>query len=66
MDIYIYHDKDIDQYIPFTALTTLSDATGMNIETLSYQFTRKKRASYEKNGIKIIKTELIRAERITT
>ena len=59
--MYIYHkEKD---YKAFTSLKALSDYSGINYDTLTYQFSRNKVERYEKNGFVIVKTEAISSPR---
>lgn len=44
-------------------ITAISKETGISIDTLYYQFSRKKRKRYKRNGFIIIKTKVIRSKR---
>jgi hypothetical protein len=61
--MYIYHNKINDQLIAFSNLKAIAVNTGINKNTLDYQFIRKKREFYERPEFRIIRTELIKSKR---
>lgn len=61
--MYIYHNKINDQLLAFSSLKAISINTGINYDTLIYQFSRLKREFYERDEFRVVRTELIRSER---
>ncbi|WP_394749545.1 hypothetical protein [Spongiimicrobium salis] len=61
---YIYHNKETEEYKLFSSIKALSDNTGLNYDTLSYQFSRKGRLQYSKKDVFVItRTEAISSKR---
>jgi len=59
--MYIYHkEKD---YKAFSSLKALSDYTGINYDTLTYQFSRNKVKRFNKENAIIVRTKTISSKR---
>lgn len=61
--MYIYHNKTTDQLLAFSSIKAIHLNTGINLDTLYYQFTRCNNTLYEKEDFRIIKVDLIRSKR---
>ncbi len=60
--MYIYHKND--DYRAFSSLRAVADNTGINYDTLLYNFSRKKAERMSiTDGSRIIKTEVITSKR---
>jgi len=53
--MYIYHNKDLDQYLGFGNLKKLCDTTGVKYGMVSRVFSRKKLLRFDKDNYTIVR-----------
>ena len=58
--MFIYHNKDQDEYHAFNNLKRLSEGTGINYENLSYWFIRENKKRVDRDNWVIVRTELVK------
>jgi hypothetical protein len=61
--MYWYLDKQSNKPGIFSSLMALHKATGINYDTLTYHFSRKKRTSYDDFKHRIEKVEAVSSTR---
>ncbi len=55
---YIYLNKETNEALIFKNMADMSRVTGIDYDTLKYQFSRKERNEYETSDVRIVKTDL--------
>ena len=58
--MYIYHNKELDEYYAFNNLARLSDHTGISYDNLKHWFVREKKHRIERDNWVIVKTKLVK------
>lgn len=61
--MYWYLNKTTKEAVIFTSMKALADITGLNYDTVSYHFTKKKRKQYETEEHRIVKTKPVSSKR---